>query len=79
MTAVERPGLLRVVWLPGSDLLEGTCHCGAVHVAEGPIEVWEWLLGHPVGHHAAGAGADAGAAVSAPAHTPVHALADGAR
>ncbi|WP_188195231.1 hypothetical protein [Nonomuraea sp. SYSU D8015] len=42
--------VLRVVWLPGSDLLLGTCHCGATHVAEGPIEVWEWLLAHPIGH-----------------------------
>ncbi|MFF4615219.1 hypothetical protein [Nonomuraea jabiensis] len=48
-----RRGLLRVVWLPGSDLLQGTCHCGAVHVAEGPVEVWEWLLGHPTGHNTA--------------------------
>jgi hypothetical protein len=42
--------VLRVVWLPGSDRLQGTCHCGAVHIADGPIEVWEWLLAHPVGH-----------------------------
>ncbi|MEV0391253.1 hypothetical protein [Nonomuraea sp. NPDC050643] len=45
-------GVLRVVWLPGSDLLRGTCHCGAAHVAEGPVEVWEWLLAHPTGHGA---------------------------
>ena len=25
------PGVLRVVWLPGSDQLQGTCHCGARH------------------------------------------------
>ncbi|MFI7634900.1 hypothetical protein [Nonomuraea sp. NPDC049400] len=42
--------VLRVTWLPGSDLLLGTCHCGATHVAEGPAEVWEWLLAHPAGH-----------------------------
>ncbi|WP_433443678.1 hypothetical protein [Nonomuraea sp. CA-141351] len=42
--------VFRVVWLPGSDVLQGTCHCGATHIAEGPIEVWEWLLAHPVGH-----------------------------
>jgi len=48
--------VLRVVWLPGSDLLLGTCHCGATHVAEGPIEVWEWLLAHPIGHDAPGIG-----------------------
>ncbi|AQZ65135.1 hypothetical protein BKM31_30130 [[Actinomadura] parvosata subsp. kistnae] len=58
--------VLRVVWLPGSDLLRGTCHCGATHVAEGPVEVWEWLLAHPTGHSApstpapSGAGAVAG-------------------
>jgi hypothetical protein len=46
------PGVLRVVWLPGSDQLRGHCHCGAVHVADDPVEVWEWLLAHPVGHHA---------------------------
>jgi hypothetical protein len=44
------PGVLRVEWVPGSDRLRGTCHCGAVRVAEGPVEVWEWLLAHPVGH-----------------------------
>ncbi|MEV1245328.1 hypothetical protein ACIBO2_02450 [Nonomuraea sp. NPDC050022] len=42
--------VLRVVWLPGDDVLRGMCHCGATHIAEGPIEVWEWLLSHPVGH-----------------------------
>ncbi|MCW2720540.1 MAG: hypothetical protein JWR81_4362 [Pseudonocardia sp.] len=47
------PGVLRVVWLPGSDRLQGTCHCGAEHVADGPVEVWEWLLAHPVGHEVA--------------------------
>jgi hypothetical protein len=44
------PAVLRVVWLPGSDQLQGTCHCGAVHIADGPVEVWDWLLAHPVGH-----------------------------
>jgi hypothetical protein len=41
-----------VDWLPGSDRLRGTCHCGAVHLADGPAEVWDWLLAHPVGHAA---------------------------
>jgi hypothetical protein len=49
MTPTAR-GTLTVVWVPGGDLLLGTCHCGATHVAEGPVEVWEWLLGHPAGH-----------------------------
>lgn len=43
-------GVVRVVWVPGSDRLRGVCHCGAEHVAEGPVQVWEWLLAHPVGH-----------------------------
>lgn len=45
--------VVRVVWLPGSDRLEGTCHCGATTVADGPVEVWDWLLAHPAGHHRA--------------------------
>jgi hypothetical protein len=45
-------GVLRVDWVPGSDRLRGTCHCGAAHVADGPVEMWEWLLAHPVGHGA---------------------------
>ncbi|MDN5914983.1 MAG: hypothetical protein L0I76_07730 [Pseudonocardia sp.] len=44
------PGVLRVVWLPGSDRLLGTCHCGAETVADDPVDVWNWLLGHPRGH-----------------------------
>jgi hypothetical protein len=39
-----------VVWLPGSDRLRGCCHCGAELVADGPVQIWEWLLAHPVGH-----------------------------
>ncbi|MHA6794150.1 hypothetical protein ACVGVM_11670 [Pseudonocardia bannensis] len=37
----------RVVWLPGTDLLRGTCFCGAERDAEDPVELWEWLLAHP--------------------------------
>ena len=43
-------GILRVHWLPGTDQLLGTCHCGAEHTALDPVELWDWLLGHPVGH-----------------------------
>jgi hypothetical protein len=42
--------VMLVHWVPGSDTLLGVCHCGAQHLAQSPIEVWEWLLGHPVGH-----------------------------
>ncbi|GHA26787.1 hypothetical protein GCM10010372_28260 [Streptomyces tauricus] len=40
----------RIDWLPGTDVLHGTCHCGAEHTAEDPVEMWEWMLGHPEGH-----------------------------
>ncbi len=48
----ERVMLVR--WVPGSDTLLGVCHCGAEQLAQSPIEVWEWLLAHPVGHDARG-------------------------
>jgi hypothetical protein len=48
----------RIHWMPGTDTLRGTCHCGAERIAEDPIELWEWLLAHPQGHR--------GSAVPAP-------------
>ncbi|GGG18788.1 hypothetical protein GCM10007304_35960 [Rhodococcoides trifolii] len=42
--------VMRIVWLPGTDLLQGECHCGATHVDEDPAAMWDWLLAHPVGH-----------------------------
>ncbi|HEU5353633.1 MAG TPA: hypothetical protein VFU65_04200 [Actinocrinis sp.] len=42
----------RIDWEPGSDLLRGTCHCGARHTCDDPIAMWAWLLGHPDGHRA---------------------------
>ncbi|GAA2107316.1 hypothetical protein [Streptomyces synnematoformans] len=44
--------VFRVDWLPGTDLLHGVCHCGAEHVAQDPVEMWRWMLAHPVGHTA---------------------------
>ncbi|GAA0397745.1 MULTISPECIES: hypothetical protein [Micromonospora] len=41
----------RIHWMPGTDILRGVCHCGAERVAEEPVELWEWLLAHPQGHH----------------------------
>ncbi|MGC9495602.1 hypothetical protein [Streptomyces sp. WG7] len=40
----------RVDWLPGTDVLHGTCHCGAEHTAEDPVAMWDWMLAHPQGH-----------------------------
>nr|WP_308213825.1 hypothetical protein [Rhodococcus sp. FXJ9.536] len=45
--------VMRILWLPDSDLLEGECHCGARRVEEAPAPLWEWLLAHPEGHHPA--------------------------
>ncbi|MBX7267189.1 hypothetical protein KIF24_14990 [Micromonospora sp. Llam7] len=41
----------RIHWMPGTDTLRGICHCGAESSAEEPVELWEWLLAHPRGHH----------------------------
>ncbi|WP_067134944.1 hypothetical protein [Microtetraspora malaysiensis] len=54
MTSTGLPGggaVYRVDWTPGTDVLDGTCHCGARHFSEDPVELWEWLLAHPEGHH----------------------------
>jgi hypothetical protein len=40
----------RVDWVLGTDLLHGQCRCGAERESEDPIELWQWLTGHPVGH-----------------------------
>jgi hypothetical protein len=40
----------RVHWVLGNDLLLGVCYCGAQREADDPVELWEWLLAHPVGH-----------------------------
>jgi hypothetical protein len=40
----------RVEWVPGSDTLRGTCHCGAQLRATDPVQLWDWLLDHPNGH-----------------------------
>jgi hypothetical protein len=40
----------RVHWRPGTDRLDGVCHCGAERESEDPIALWEWLLAHPDGH-----------------------------
>ncbi len=37
----------RIIWLPGTDRLLGTCHCGAVGEADDPVAMWDWLLAHP--------------------------------
>lgn len=55
--------VLRVQWLPGTDQLLGTCHCGARHRAQDPVTLWEWLHDHP--DHAPGLGTGTGAEAEA--------------
>ena len=41
-------------WLPGTDRLRGTCHCGAdQRGGEDPAVMWQWLLAHPAHPHLA--------------------------
>jgi hypothetical protein len=40
----------RIHWVLGTDQLRAVCHCGADRVFDDPVELWEWLLGHPDGH-----------------------------
>lgn len=50
MSAQRRPAgspVFRVRWLPGTDVLLGTCHCDAQHEGQDPAEMWDWLLAHP--------------------------------
>jgi hypothetical protein len=49
-TRPASPAVFRVHWVPGTDHLLGTCHCGAEYTADDPVELWAWLHGHPVGH-----------------------------
>lgn len=39
--------IVRITWLPGTDRLDGSCHCGARHVCQDPTAMWEWMLAHP--------------------------------
>jgi hypothetical protein len=48
--------IYRVDWLPGTDVLHGTCHCGAEHTAQDPVAMWERMLAHPEGHEPRAAG-----------------------
>ncbi|MFJ8669765.1 hypothetical protein [Streptomyces sp. NPDC093600] len=54
----------RIHWLLGTDRLPAVCHCGARREFEDPVELWDWLLGHPEDHR------PGPAPESAPASTP---------
>jgi len=64
-----RPGAVtavyRVDWMPGTDRLRGTCHCGATGEAADPAVIWQWLLAHPA-HLAHPVGRETGSASGAP-------------
>ncbi|MDH6515276.1 hypothetical protein M2164_001753 [Streptomyces sp. SAI-208] len=50
MSAASTGEVYRIDWLPGTDTLRGTCHCGREHTSQDPVEMWEWMLAHPNGH-----------------------------
>ncbi|MGD6741849.1 hypothetical protein ACOKM3_08415 [Streptomyces sp. BH106] len=58
--------MYRIHWVLGTDRLLAVCHCGAEQEFEDPVLLWNWLLGHPVGHRQ---GPDP-AALPAPASDP---------
>ncbi|GAA2935567.1 hypothetical protein [Streptomyces enissocaesilis] len=43
-------GVFRIHWVLGTDRLSAVCHCGAEREFEDPVELWDWLLGHPEDH-----------------------------
>ena len=47
---LEGDRVYRIHWVLGTDQLRAVCHCGAEQLFEDPVELWEWLLGHPDGH-----------------------------
>lgn len=50
--ALDGERVYRIHWVLGTDRLRAVCHCGAERIFEDPVELWEWLLGHPDGHRA---------------------------
>jgi hypothetical protein len=56
MTPLHPPALsgenvYRIHWVLGTDRLSSVCHCGAQREFEDPVDLWDWLLGHPEDHH----------------------------
>jgi len=47
MTMTGPGAVFRIQWVPGTDRLLGTCHCGAASEQEDPVLMWDWLLAHP--------------------------------
>lgn len=56
----------RIHWVLGTDRLRAVCHCSAEREFDDPVELWDWLLGHPVGHDASPSGED-----PLPVHAPI--------
>jgi hypothetical protein len=40
----------RIHWVLGTDRLRAVCHCCAEQEFDDPVDLWQWLLAHPVGH-----------------------------
>ena len=65
--------MIHVRWLPGSDRMQGRCHCGAQTEADDPVLLWDWLSAHPV-HPGGGAAVPQPPPVLSP--TPPHLVTD---
>jgi hypothetical protein len=50
VNALTGDRVFRIHWVLGTDRLRAVCHCSAEREFEDPVELWEWLLGHPAGH-----------------------------
>ncbi|GGU16988.1 hypothetical protein [Lentzea flava] len=50
MNALTGNRVFRIHWVLGTDRLRAVCHCSAEREFDDPVELWEWLLDHPVGH-----------------------------
>lgn len=51
-TMLHGPSVVRIVWLPGTDLLDAHCPCGRSATHRTPIEAWHWLDAARPGHDA---------------------------
>jgi hypothetical protein len=44
---LEGEAVYRIHWVPGTDRLMAVCFCGTPREFEDPVQLWDWLLGHP--------------------------------
>ncbi|MEV8308272.1 hypothetical protein AB0P36_13135 [Streptomyces flavidovirens] len=65
-TVLTGEGVFRIHWVLGTDRLLAVCHCGAQREFEDPVQLWDWLLGHPDGHRPGAVAEPSGPAATRP-------------